>query len=618
MCPIRSRNGIASERTFMWTTRHESPDRDESPDRERFGHHQHTESRARNRSREQAHSYRRTTSSEGHSMSDYNRVNLGQGRARPAQPNSRTTPMLLREAPPSHPLPRRQDSRAVLMMSAPHGRANSAGVLRPNTTPLNPRQLTSDLGHARDLPELLCLHQAHGARFNGFHVAAFWSRFKKLSRGELGGLSNRLEPVCEQTVRMLPELDARQVANIAHAFAKSRLVGGGPYQGVWMALEEVARRRLGDFKEQELSNTAWAFAAAGFKAPALFDIISAEVLRRGLDDFNEQNLSNTAWAFAKVGREAPALFDIISAEVVRRGLGDFKEQNLSNTAWAFAKAGRAAPALFESISAEMVRRGLGDFNEQELSNTAWAFAAAGFKAPALFDIISAEVLRRGLGDFKEQELSNTAWAFAKVGREAPDLFDNISAEVVRRGLGDFNAQDLSNMAWAFAVLNPPSADKLFSMASFTTRCAHLETSFSLEHLSQLHQWSLWREERGALWPGLPRPLRQACRSAFVDDEGQPSQLQSDVVHEIRSRGATVEEEHHCEASGYSIDVLATLKDGRRVAVEVDGPSHFLGSSHQPTGATLLKRRQLRYFDWHLESVLYWEWDSGSKELHWLS
>ena len=506
MCPIRSRNGIASERTFMWTTRHESPDRDESPDRERFGHHQHTESRARNRSREQAHSYRRTTSSEGHSMSDYNRVNLGQGRARPAQPNSRTTPMLLREAPPSHPLPRRQDSRAVLMMSAPHGRANSAGVLRPNTTPLNPRQLTSDLGHARDLPELLCLHQAHGARFNGFHVAAFWSRFKKLSRGELGGLSNRLEPVCEQTVRMLPELDARQVANIAHAFAKSRLVGGGPYQGVWMALEEVARRRLGDFKEQELSNTAWAFAAAGFKAPALFDIISAEVLRRGL------------------------------------------------------------------------------------------------------------------GDFKEQELSNTAWAFAKVGREAPDLFDNISAEVVRRGLGDFNAQDLSNMAWAFAVLNPPSADKLFSMASFTTRCAHLETSFSLEQLdlSQLHQWSLWREERGALWPGLPRPLRQACRSAFVDDEGQPSQLQSDVVHEIRSRGATVEEEHHCEASGYSIDVLATLKDGRRVAVEVDGPSHFLGSSHQPTGATLLKRRQLRYFDWHLESVLYWEWDSGSKELHWLS
>ena len=542
------------------------------------------------------------------------------------------------------------------MMSAPHGRANSAGVLRPNTTPLNPRQLTSYLGHARDLPELLCLHQAHGARFNGFHVAAFWSRFKKLSRGELGGLSNRLEPVCEQTVRMLPELDARQVANVAHAFAKSRLVGGGPYQGVWVALEEMARRRLGGFDAQQLSNTAWAFATAGFKAPDLFDIISAEVVRRGLDDFNEQDLSNTAWAFAKVGREAPALFDIISGEVVRRGLGDsnardlsntawafakvgraapdlfeiistevvrrelcdFNAQDLSNTAWAFAKVGREAPDLFDIISAEVVRRGLDDFNEQDLSNTAWAFAKVGREAPALFDIISGEVVRRGLGDSNARDLSNTAWAFAKVGREAPALFDVISAEVVRRGLGDFNAQDLSNTAWAFAVLNPPSADKLFGMASFTTRCAHLETSFSLEHLSQLHQWSLWREERGALWSGLPQPLRQACRNAFVDKEVQPSQLQSYVVHEIRSRGVTVEEEHRCEASGYSIDGLATLKDGRRVAVEVDGPSHFLGSSHQPTGATLLKRRQLRYFEWHLESVLYWEWESGSKELHWLS
>ena len=188
--------------------------------------------------------------------------------------------------------------------------------------------------------------------------------------------------------------------------------------------------------------------------------------------------------------------------------------------------------------------------------------------------------------------------------------------MVRRGLNDFDELNLSNLAWTFAVLNPPSADKLFSMASFTTRCAHFESSLSRPALCQLHQWSLWREERGGQWPGLPDLLSQACRNAFVDEEGQPSQLQSDVVQEIRSRGATVEEEHRCEASGYSIDALATLKDGRRVAVEVDGPSHFLGSSHQPTGATLLKHRQLRYFGWRLESVPYWEWDR-SKELHWL-
>ena len=100
-------------------------------------------------------------------------------------------------------------------------------------------------------------------------------------------------------------------------------------------------------------------------------------------------------------------------------------------------------------------------------------------------------------------------------------------------------------------------------------------------------------------------------------EGAPSRTQLEVVKELRALGANVREEFRCEASGYSIDALVTLNDGARVAVEVDGPSHFIGRSHQPTGATLLKHRQLRYFGWRLESVPYWEWDR-SKDLRWLS
>jgi len=146
------------------------------------------------------------------------------------------------------------------------------------------------------------------------------------------------------------------------------------------------------------------------------------------------------------------------------------------------------------------------------------------------------------------------------------------------------------------------------------RCAHLEASFSHGGLCQLHQWSLWREERGERWPGLPDSLRQACREAFVEEQGRPSQLQSDVVREIRSHCAQVEEEHRCQTSGYSIDALVTLNDGERIAVEVDGPSHFIGRSHQPTGSTVLKHRQLRYFGWHLESVPYWEWNAGGRKL----
>ena len=43
-------------------------------------------------------------------------------------------------------------------------------------------------------------------------------------------------------------------------------------------------------------------------------------------------------------------------------------------------------------------------------------------------------------------------------------------------------------------------------------------------------------------------------------------------------------------------------------MEFDGPSHFLASpSRAPTGATLLKRRQLQLLGHALVSVPYWEW-----------
>ena len=78
----------------------------------------------------------------------------------------------------------------------------------------------------------------------------------------------------------------------------------------------------------------------------------------------------------------------------------------------------------------------------------------------------------------------------------------------------------------------------------------------------------------------------------------------------------MEEEYRCKASGYSIDALVTLSDGKKIAAEVDGPTHFVCHSQRPTGATLLKHRQLRYYGWRLESVPYWEW-KRNKALHWL-
>ena len=68
-------------------------------------------------------------------------------------------------------------------------------------------------------------------------------------------------------------------------------------------------------------------------------------------------------------------------------------------------------------------------------------------------------------------------------------------------------------------------------------------------------------------------------------------------------------EHLEPHTGYSLDLALPSS---RVAVEVDGPSHFLlpdgRGLRRPNGSTLLKRRLLAAAGWRVISVPFYEWD----------
>ena len=193
--------------------------------------------------------------------------------------------------------------------------------------------------------------------------------------------------------------------------------------------------------------------------------------------------------------------------------------------------------------------------------------------------------------------------FAKVARREPALLDAIAEEAAGRGLRDFTPQNLANTAWAYAVADRP-APALFGGDAFVQRCA-AERGFSPDELSQLHQWQLWQEERGAAWPPLPPALAQRCRDAFCPEMGARSGLQSDVADTLGALGLAMREEVRTPL-GYRLDAVV-VHAGCVVAVEVDGPTSVVG--RKPTGATALKRRQLRAAGWKVLPVPYWEWDA---------
>ncbi len=302
---------------------------------------------------------------------------------------------------------------------------------------------------------------------------------------------------------------------------------------------------------------------------------------------------------ATAGHEAPVLLNAIAAEAASR-LREFNPQDLANTAWPYAKAGHAAPFLLNVIAAEAVQR-VREFNPQDLANTAWAYAKAGHAAFTLLDYIAAEAAPH-VGEFNPHDFAITAWAYAKAGHAAPALLDAIAEEAAPR-LGEFNPQTLANTAWAFAAADR-STDALGLFGKrFTSRCEELAEELGNMGMAQLQQWRLWHAGERGCSDGLPSDdLLERSRTALASAEGQPSGLQRQVGAALTSLRLFPAEEVMLQ-DGYSLDFLVEW-GGKRVGVEVNGPSHFVG--REPNGATPLKRRQLRHLGWRLVSVLYWE------------
>jgi hypothetical protein len=138
-------------------------------------------------------------------------------------------------------------------------------------------------------------------------------------------------------------------------------------------------------------------------------------------------------------------------------------------------------------------------------------------------------------------------------------------------------------------------------------CAALqakENDFGKKDLSQLHQWQLWQNELKSDIR-LPPALSQKCHHALVAHTTQSSRLQDDVISVLSSIGMHPDEEV-LTPSGYRLDALVEV-NGTTVGIEVDGPYHFM--DQQPTGSTLLKRRQVTNLDGiQIISVPYWEWN----------
>ena len=99
------------------------------------------------------------------------------------------------------------------------------------------------------------------------------------------------------------------------------------------------------------------------------------------------------------------------------------------------------------------------------------------------------------------------------------------------------------------------------------------------------------------------------RAAAVAAAQRVTDFQRQVGASLRRLGEAAVVEEHITAEGHSLDYA--LVD-ERIAIEVDGPSHFArsddGAGRRLLGRTLIKRRQLAALGWRLLSITRDDWD----------
>jgi hypothetical protein len=279
--------------------------------------------------------------------------------------------------------------------------------------------------------------------------------------------SDLLDHIAMQSIKMRVEFAPQGISNMVWAFATVDKRHDALFKA--MGNQVVAQDHLRDFKPQELSNIVWSYATAGVNHPQLFEQVANHVVRLDhLTEFKPQALSNTVWAYATAGVKNPRLFEKMAHHIIRLDhLREFIPQHLSNIVWAYATAGVFHPDLFDKMANHIVKHDhLREFNPQHLSNIVWAYATAGVSHPDLFEKMANHIVEVDhLKDFNSQNLSNTVWAYATAGISHPALFEKMATHIVQvDNLRDFRAQALSNIVWAYATAQV-SRPKLFQQVA---------------------------------------------------------------------------------------------------------------------------------------------------------
>jgi hypothetical protein len=404
---------------------------------------------------------------------------------------------------------------------------------------------------------------------------------------------------------------------------------------------------------QAVSNSLWGVASLGYRPPAE---LLQNLLQRLLDaqgGLAAHDIPIALWSVATMRAEVTRhlLFDLL--DVVMSSLMDVKPQDVANTLWAFATMGAGLPqAELRQLVATMgnlATAGLG-LDLQNYSNSLWACSQLRYRPAPILAALDAALHGTGnavpdllvVGTPADRQLisaASTAYACAILGHSSASIPRRLlqhAVKLVQQSPGTCShARALANLCWAAAVLDARDcADLVLQLAQACSLSWDKGAITNNSSCHQIYQTHVWLMDTGAKADGLsgilmPQQL-QECQDLWAAQQDAsivPSVLQQQVFTVLEGlppgswQQAPVLEQLTDEGI-FSMDIHAITACGLKLAIEVDGPSHFLDPGNIVDGATKSRNRALAARGYEVVSIPYWEWDvaavSGRQEYVWLS
>ena len=419
--------------------------------------------------------------------------------------------------------------------------------------------------------------------------------------------------VDEQAERLVQDGHVQAISITIWAFATLRF----DCPRLVRAVGERADDMVEDGSSQNIANTAWAFATMGIESPRLFHAIDqhpACVISNGAD---AQAIANTAWAFATLNLEGYNFFRAVDDECASCLVQQGTVQHLAMTLWAFASLRTRALSICgqtEEHAVSIVSRG----NPQNISNIIWSFATLGVACPTLCHAIDEDA-NRLIQNGNSQSVANTLSAMSMLGVDAPRLFEAIRNPSVENHFERCNDQELVNICYAFAISEsfPKHTD---TFTKLWTKAIEID----LDRLPNQGRVQLLQTYLIASYThGLTlSPPKWSSSPLLVDVNGSQAQEEMSEILEVMGF------DHEKEVSPFLSTNQGALEfwhidcacRERRIAIEFDGPSHYLrlaGSRRVAdieNGPTKAKRRFLKSLGWTVLNVSYFEWaDAATRE-----